>query len=86
MIIGMAITSAVTFGIAYLFMYLYRKHHWYDKVANWTAKRLLWIRIRTPWYRIMKTGFSLKVGSFELEIHPRDNRPKLYIQRYGKRD
>lgn len=82
----MIATSAVTFGVTYLLMYLYRKHHWYDKVTNWTAKRLLWIRIRTPWYRIMANGFYLKIGSFELEIHPRDNRPKLYIQRYGKRD
>jgi hypothetical protein len=79
MIIKMAITATVTFVFAYIVLYLVRRYRWHEKA-------LKWLNYRLPWNAIARNGIKIKIGSFELEIYPKNDRHKLYIQRYGKRD
>lgn len=43
-----------------------------------------WVRNILSRLNIVNRGFYIKVGTMELMVHPRNFRPKLYIQRYGK--
>ena len=86
MIIEMAIVGAITFILTmiwYRYIYPLRLAR---RLLKWAVKAVLRIAKRIPRYRLLDKGCKFQIGTFELELHPRDNRPKLNIQRYGKRD